>query len=516
MSQKKYFTTPIYYVNDVPHIGHAYCTIVTDVLARYYRLLGYDVIFSTGTDEHGQKIQKTAEANGETPIELANRVVKRFEDLWTLLNISNDVFIRTTEKRHAHVVQELFYKIYQKNDIYLGEYEGWYCRPCETYLTETQLKEGKCPECNRPVEKLKEDSFFFRMSKYQDQLLAYIENNPHFVFPATRRNEVLNFIKDGLKDISISRTTMSWGIPVPEIPGLNLTKKHYIYVWFDALINYLTALGFEQDNSKVEEYWPEAVHILGKDIIKFHAVIWPTILLAADLQPPKQVIAHGFINLAGEKMSKSKGNVIDPYAVVNEYGVDPFRYFLMKEISFGLDGLFSFEALQQRYNSELANELGNLLNRTLSMVKKYFDASTPPFLEESLSKEGKELQSLAQELRFVVEAALTDYDFGLILEEIWKVIRRANKYIEEAAPWTLAKEGKTEKLGTVMYTLLETIRIIALYTAPFMPASSQKIWDQLEIKKDITKVTISEESNWGQINTGHQVGNALPIFPRRE
>lgn len=513
---KKYVTTPIYYVNDVPHIGHAYCTISTDILARLWRLFDHDVLFCTGTDEHGQKILKSAEANGETPIQLADRVVKRFQDLWALLNISNDVFIRTTEPRHANVVTALFKKIYEKGDIYLGEYEGWYCRPCETYLTETQLLDGKCPECNRPVEKLSEESFFFRMSKYQEPLLQHIEKHPNFIFPTTRRNEVINFIKEGLKDISISRTTMNWGIPVPNLPDLTLTKPHYIYVWFDALINYVTALNFQQDQDILDQYWPEVVHIIGKDIIKFHAIIWPTMLMAADLAPPKQVVGHGFINSGGEKMSKSKGNVIDPYAVVEEYGVDPFRYFLLKEISFGNDGVFSYESLEQRYNSELANELGNLINRTLSMVKKYFDGLVPAFSSTSVSPEGNDLIDLTKTLESKVYSALNTYDFNAILEEIWKVIRRANKFIEESAPWTLAKENQTEALASVMYILLETIRITAIFVAPFMPASSQKIWDQLIITDDINKTTVSKSGKWGQLLEGHQLGQAIPIFPRRQ
>lgn len=516
MNESIYLTTPIYYVNDVPHIGHAYCTIATDVLARYHRLMGKEVYFCTGTDEHGQKIQKTAEENNETPIQLADRVVERFKQLWQDLNISNDFFVRTTDEHHKKSVQDFFKKVYENGDIYLSEYEGLYCRPCESFYTETQLVDGKCPECKRDVETVKEEALFFRMSKYQKPLIEHIDSHPDFIFPKTRRNEVLSFLKEDLRDLCISRTTVDWGIPVPEVEGLNTTQKHYIYVWFDALNNYITAAGYDKDKQKFEQIWQNAVHVLGKDILKFHAIYWPTMLMSAGVKLPEKVVAHGFIIKGGEKMSKSLGNVIDPYEIINDFGSDPLRYYLLKEVSFGQDGIFSYEAMTQRYNSDLANDLGNLLNRTINMVKKYYDSKMPAWNESDLSAEAKELKEMATNLKAKVEDGLSKFSFSLIFEDIWAVIRRANKFIEESAPWTLKKEEKNAELAMVMNVLIESIRIAVMYVAPIMPESAQKMWDQLNVNLDVSKQITQAEGDWGFFTDGHELGEAQPVFPRRQ
>jgi len=508
MAKAFYITTPIYYVNDVPHIGHAYTTLACDVLARYKRARGFDVFFLTGTDEHGQKVEKAAQAKGETPLELADRVMKRFQALWEKLNVSNTDFIRTSQERHKKGVRHLFEKILATGDIYLGEYEDWYCTPCETFWTETQLMDGCCPDCGRPTEKLKESSYFFRMSKYQEQLIRHIEANPDFIQPRSRRNEILNFVKEGLRDLSISRTSFSWGIPVPG------DEKHVIYVWFDALTNYITALGYPDDpDGDFARYWPADVHVIGKDILRFHTVYWPTFLLAAGIPLPKKVFAHGWWTVEGQKMSKSLANVVEPNMLVDKYGVDAIRYFLLREVPFGLDGDFSHSALVHRINSDLANDLGNLVSRSTAMLGKYFDGALP-------APVGTTEVDAAFIARFpaavrAIEVHMDELAFNKALQAIWELVGAANKYIDETAPWALAKDAvKRERLGTVMYNLIEAIRLIALLVAPYLPETAGKIMGTLGC--DATDLTLEGKDNWGGLAPGAKVAKAEPLFPRIE
>ncbi|AAR35608.1 MULTISPECIES: methionine--tRNA ligase [Geobacter] len=505
MSRTFYVTTPIYYVNDVPHIGHAYTTLAADVLARYKKLKGYEVFFLTGTDEHGQKVEKAANTAGETPLELADRVVKRFQGLWEKLDIQYTDFIRTTQERHKKGVSHIFTKIMAQGDIYLGEYEDWYCTPCETFWTETQLIDGKCPDCNRPVDKLKEESYFFRMSKYQEQLLAHIEANPDFIQPKSRRNEIISFVKEGLRDLSVSRTSFNWGIPVPG------NEKHVIYVWFDALTNYITALGYPDEQSAFKTFWPVDVHLIGKDILRFHAVYWPTFLMAAGLPVPKKVFAHGWWTVEGQKMSKSLQNVVEPNMLVDRYGIDAVRYFLLREVPFGLDGDFSHAALVHRINSDLANDLGNLLNRSTAMVNKYFDGVLPaPGPQTELDTAFREkTEAMVRQL----DACMDELAFSKGLQAIWEVISAGNKYIDETAPWALAKDpAKREYLGTVMYTLLEAQRIVHLVLSAFMPRTSAKALGYL----GWTEPCREEDLAWGRLAPGTLIVKAEALFPRIE
>ena len=517
MTEKKpfYITTPIYYPSAKLHIGHAYCTTLADTIARYKRLTGYDVFFLTGSDEHGQKIQQKAEEAGVTPQAYVDKIVAGFQNLWDRLGISNDDFIRTTEKRHEKVVQEIFRRIYAKGDIYKGEYKGLYCTPCESYWTEHQLDEhGCCPDCGRPVQEVTEEAYFFKMSNYADRILAHIENNPDFLQPESRRNEMINFIKQGLEDLCISRTSFDWGIPVPMDDG---DKKHVIYVWFDALTNYLTPIGFLDNEEMFKKYWPADLHLVGKEIVRFHTIIWPCILMALDLPLPKKVYGHGWLIVDGDKMSKSKGNVVDPIALIEEFGADTIRYFLLREINLGQDGNFSRDALIERINSDLANDLGNLLHRTLSMAKKFQGGVLSAPVGES--EIDKSLKADAAETVKVYRENMDKMELSAALKKAWAFVSRSNKYIDETAPWALAKdETKKQELGSVLYNLAESLRFIAVLISPYMPATSPKIWQQLNLEglKPFAEVQLDDIAEWGGIPAGHQLGEAEQLFPRIE
>lgn len=517
-----YITTPIYYVNDVPHIGHAYTTIAADVLARFHRLSGDDVFFLTGTDEHGQKIELQSKKNNETPLELANRVVEKFKEIWTILNISYDDFIRTTEERHKKTVVNIVNQIIANGDVYLGQYEDWYCVSCETFFTETQLIDGRCPnvECRRPVQKLQEESYFFRMSKYEKRLLDHIDKHPEFIQPETRRNEVVSFIKEGLRDLSISRTTFEWGIPMPQTPQIPMTasttKKHVIYVWFEALMNYLSGISYGTDNKKFNHYWSNVTHLVGKDILRFHAVYWPAMLMSTGVPLPTRIFAHGWWTSEGEKISKSKGNVIDPLEMVSKFGLDAFRYFLLREIPFGVDGNFSRKAFITKTNSDLANDLGNLLSRATNMISKYCGGKVPP-KEASSGTPDRELIDLSQRVVAETKKYIDEIAFSKALSSIWTLVRSTNQYIEKSAPWKLAKEKKQKRVEETLYNTLESLRIAALLIYPFMPDSAERIWKDLGVETDIGAIkNLQIETPWGRLASGSSVTIGKPLFPRIE
>lgn len=503
-----YITTPIYYPSDKLHIGHSYTTVAADAVARYKRLKGYDVMFLTGTDEHGQKIQRKAEEKGVTPKQYVDGIVSGIKDMWKLMDISNDRFIRTTDEYHIKSVQQIFKKLYDQGDIYKSEYEGWYCTPCESFWTKTQLVDGKCPDCGREVELTKEESYFFRLSKYQDKLIKYIEEHPDFIQPVSRQNEMLNnFLRPGLEDLCVSRTSFDWGIPV------TFDEKHVVYVWIDALSNYITALGYgSSDDSDYKKYWPADVHLVGKEIVRFHTIIWPAMLMALGEPLPKQVYGHGWLLLEGGKMSKSKGNVVDPVILVEKYGLDAIRYFLLREVPFGSDGVFSNEALINRINSDLANDLGNLVSRTVAMIDKYFGGTLP---SEKVSGDfDEDLKKMVTELTPKVEELMDKLQFSSALAEIWKVISRTNKYIDETMPWVLAKdEASKPRLAAVLYNLAESLRVISILLQPFMTQTPAKIWHQLGLAgSDV--LTWESARVWGGYPEGIPVNKGEVIFPR--
>ncbi|CAM2812096.1 methionine--tRNA ligase [Paenibacillus sediminis] len=511
MSQNKtfYITTPIYYPSDKLHIGHAYTTVAGDAMARYKRLRGYDVRYLTGTDEHGQKIERKAAESGKTPQQFVDHIVAGIQELWRKLDISYDDFIRTTEERHKKVVQDIFDRLLKQGDIYKGEYEGWYCTPCESFFLERQLVNGNCPDCGRPVELVKEESYFFRVSKYADRLLQYYEENPEFIQPESRKNEMVNnFIKPGLEDLAVSRTTFDWGIKVKGDP------KHVVYVWIDALSNYITALGYGTENTELyEKYWPADVHLVGKEIVRFHTIYWPIMLMALGAPLPKKVFGHGWLLMKDGKMSKSKGNVVDPVTLIDRYGLDALRYYLLREVPFGSDGTFTPESFVERVNSDLANDLGNLLNRTAAMIDKYFDGEIPAYAG-NVTPFDETIVEFSRSTIQKVEEAMEKMEFSVALTAIGQFISRTNKYIDETQPWALAKdEAKRPELASVMYHLAESLRIASILLQPFLTRAPKKIWEQLGI-------TEGELTAWDSVRTfgltpaGTKVNKGEPIFPR--
>lgn len=506
-----YLTTPIYYPSDKLHIGHAYTTVAGDAMARYKRLRGYDVWYLTGTDEHGQKIERKAKEKDQTPQQFVDDIVVGIKDLWKKLEISNDDFIRTTEPRHKTIVERIFKQLLEQDDIYKGTYEGWYCTPCESFFLERQLEGGNCPDCGRTVELVKEESYFFRMSKYADRLLQHYEENPTFIQPESRKNEMINnFIKPGLEDLAVSRTTFDWGIKVPGDP------KHVIYVWIDALSNYITALGYgEEDSERYDRYWPADVHLVGKEIVRFHTIYWPIMLMALGLPLPKQVFAHGWLLTKEGKMSKSKGTVVDPVVLIDRYGLDALRYYLLREVPFGADGAFTPENFVERINFDLANDLGNLLNRTIAMIDKYFDGAVPGYAG-NVTPFDETLQKFAESTIGQVEEAMERMEFSVALTALWQFVSRTNKYIDETQPWTLAKdESKRGELASAMHHLAESLRLISIMLQPFLTHAPVEMWKQLGLTPGALTEWESMKT-FGSTPGGTRVSKDAPLFPRLE
>ncbi|HEY8487426.1 MAG TPA: methionine--tRNA ligase [Limnochordales bacterium] len=507
---KFYITTPIYYPSDRLHIGHAYTTTAADALARWHRFLGDEVFFLTGSDEHGQKIQRIAQERGMTPKAYVDRIVESFKELWARLDISYDRFIRTTDPEHVRVVQHIFRTLHQQGDIYKGTYEGWYCVPCETFWPESKLADGRCPDCGRPVERVREESYFFRLSRYADRLRRHLEEHPEFIQPESRRNEMLAFLEQGLEDLSISRTTFDWGIPVPG------DERHVVYVWFDALTNYLTGAGYLHDEEQFRRFWPADVHLVGKEIVRFHTIIWPIILMAAGLPLPRRVFGHGWLLFDQAKMSKSRGNVVDPHVLIDRYGSDAIRYFLLREIAFGQDGNFSEQALVDRINADLANDLGNLVYRSLTMLERYRDGVVPAPGEPTALE--RDLASSARRAAEEARKLMEDLNLNEALAAIWRFVGRANKYIDQAAPWSLARQRETSpeaagRLDTVLFHLAEALRVAALLVAPFMPRTGKAIWEQLGIPEPLERQRFSDLA-WGRLAPGVKTRRGSPLFPR--